>query len=64
MDIRASKEELKQAHVDFSDDIVELPDGDYPAVLAVYHELHCLVCDWHRCRVSTRHKIKANRDAM
>ncbi|KAH8699379.1 hypothetical protein GQ44DRAFT_764740 [Phaeosphaeriaceae sp. PMI808] len=31
-----------QAHADFSDDLVELSDGGHPAVLATYHELHCL----------------------
>jgi hypothetical protein len=41
--IRASKEDLMQAHTDFSDDLVELSDGGHPAVLATYHELHCLV---------------------
>lgn len=40
--IRASKEELQRARADFSDDIVHLSDGGHPAVLATYHELHCL----------------------
>jgi hypothetical protein len=41
-----------QAHTEFSDDLVELSDGGHPAVLATYHELHCLVSARHCTHVS------------
>jgi hypothetical protein len=43
INIRATKSELQQAHANFSNDIVQLTDGDYVAVLSVHHEFHCLV---------------------
>ncbi|KAI5923267.1 hypothetical protein F4810DRAFT_669587 [Camillea tinctor] len=42
INIRVTKQELEQAHATFSNDIVQLTDGDYVSVLSVHHELHCL----------------------
>ncbi|KAK3368269.1 hypothetical protein B0H63DRAFT_565001 [Podospora didyma] len=42
INIAATEEELRQAHADFTNDMVQLVDGDYVAVLSVHHELHCL----------------------
>lgn len=44
VNIRATKEEMVRAEENL-DGAVQLADGtaDYVAVLAVYHELHCLV---------------------
>ncbi|KAI0814709.1 hypothetical protein GGR55DRAFT_632897 [Xylaria sp. FL0064] len=42
INIRSTKDELRQAHSPTSDDIVQVSDGGYVSVLSVYHELHCL----------------------
>ena len=38
-----SLEEVSKAEESVTDDITELADGGYLAILGVYHELHCLV---------------------
>lgn len=43
INIRTTKDELRQARSPTSDDIVQVNDGGYVSVLSVYHELHCLV---------------------
>ncbi|KAI8946016.1 hypothetical protein F4801DRAFT_566111 [Xylaria longipes] len=42
INIRTTKDELRQARSPTSDDIVQVSDGGYVSVLSVYHELHCL----------------------
>ncbi|KAI0875764.1 hypothetical protein GGS24DRAFT_515142 [Hypoxylon argillaceum] len=42
INIRTTKDELRQARSPTSDDIVQVNDGGYVSVLSVYHELHCL----------------------
>lgn len=42
LNIRVPKHEL-EAQQENLENAVKLPDGDYVGILAVYHQLHCLV---------------------